>query len=164
GRFDTPDPDHASANPRRPRRWNRYSYAGNDPVNHGDPRGLDFDQCGAFDSDSCEYLYPNQFDGLPSDGYNVQVDCDLEAMAYGSTTSVPGGVACSLPIAVYAGIVDGSHPLPPLPPPPPPPSCSIEVYNRPIEALHGLNLPGAQHGFIEFTDSTGINYFAEGQK
>jgi hypothetical protein len=44
------------------------------------------------------------------------------------------------------------------------PSCSISVYDRPIEALHGINLPGARHGFIDFTDSSGDIFIGEGQK
>jgi RHS repeat-associated protein len=40
GRFTTPDPYKASAGPRRPRSWNRYSYVLGDPVNGNDPSGL----------------------------------------------------------------------------------------------------------------------------
>jgi len=46
GRFVTPDPYRASArhaaNPGAPQSWNRYSYAGSDPVNHNDPSGRDW--------------------------------------------------------------------------------------------------------------------------
>jgi RHS repeat-associated protein len=41
GRFATPDPAGANAaNPRKPASWNRYAYAGGDPVNRNDPTGL----------------------------------------------------------------------------------------------------------------------------
>ena len=39
GRFLTPDPFAGSANMRDPRSWNKYAYAGNDPVNNLDPQG-----------------------------------------------------------------------------------------------------------------------------
>jgi len=41
GRFMTPDPYRGSAMLSNPQSWNRYSYAGNDPVNAHDPSGLD---------------------------------------------------------------------------------------------------------------------------
>jgi RHS repeat-associated protein len=40
GRFLTPDPLGGSASLKNPISWNRYAYAGADPVNHGDPSGL----------------------------------------------------------------------------------------------------------------------------
>jgi len=40
GRFLTPDPSK-SGNPADPGTWNRYAYSLNDPVNFGDPSGLD---------------------------------------------------------------------------------------------------------------------------
>ena len=57
----------------------------------------------------------------------------------------------------------------PPPPPPPPPdenptNCEIEVFNRPIEATHGANIPGAQHGYILFVDPSGDAYVFEGKK
>src|SRR5579872_578191 len=40
GGFWSPDPGGAAtANPSDPNSWNRYAYAGNDPVNHLDPSG-----------------------------------------------------------------------------------------------------------------------------
>ena len=40
GRFLTPDPGGIStADPRNPASWNRYAYAGGDPINFNDPRG-----------------------------------------------------------------------------------------------------------------------------
>ncbi len=40
GRFISPDPYGGSANLVNPLSWNRYSYVGNDPLNHKDPQGL----------------------------------------------------------------------------------------------------------------------------
>jgi len=67
-----------------------------------------------------------------------------------------------------------SHPGCPAPPPTPPsggsqpppvPVCTIQVFNRPIEATGPLNIPGFQHGFITFFDpSDDLNTgFFEGQ-
>ncbi len=44
GRFTTPDPYGGSAKLTNPGSWNRYAYAGNDPVNFNDPSGL-FEAC-----------------------------------------------------------------------------------------------------------------------
>jgi RHS repeat-associated protein len=41
GRFNTPDPYKASGSTRDPGSWNRYAYVGGDPVNFGDPSGLE---------------------------------------------------------------------------------------------------------------------------
>jgi RHS repeat-associated protein len=40
GRFTSPDPLMASANVADPQSWNRYSYAGNNPLRYVDPLGL----------------------------------------------------------------------------------------------------------------------------
>jgi len=40
GRFNNPDPYKASGSAKDPGSWNRYSYAGGDPINFNDPRGL----------------------------------------------------------------------------------------------------------------------------
>jgi len=45
GRFLTTDPKSGSAKAERPQSWNRYAYAGNNPVNSIDPRGLNQDEC-----------------------------------------------------------------------------------------------------------------------
>ena len=42
GRFVSPDPENAGANPTAPQTWNGYAYAGNNPVNVVDPSGLGF--------------------------------------------------------------------------------------------------------------------------
>lgn len=56
GRFTTPDPYGGSAKPGNPQSWNRYAYAGNDPVNFNDPGGLD------------PWWVPNPEDSLPGYG------------------------------------------------------------------------------------------------
>jgi RHS repeat-associated protein len=40
GRFTSPDRTMLGADPRNPQSWNKYTYAGNDPINFIDPSGL----------------------------------------------------------------------------------------------------------------------------
>lgn len=52
---------------------------------------------------------------------------------------------------------------PPIKPSPPKlPICTIRVYDRLIEAVHGIPIPGARHGYIVFT-FYGERWFFEGQ-
>jgi RHS repeat-associated protein len=46
GRFLTPDPYKASGGPGDPGSWNQYGYAGGDPVNRVDPKGLYWESLG----------------------------------------------------------------------------------------------------------------------
>jgi RHS repeat-associated protein len=54
GRFNTPDPHAASAKPKRPGSWNRYSYVGGDPVRRFDRHGLDQECDPDYDPYCCE--------------------------------------------------------------------------------------------------------------
>ncbi len=73
GRFMTPDP-YAASGPNDPGSWNRYAYTRGDPVNRGDPSGLDDEeaQCAAIEDapgfiqgfnggavPQCDDLYPD---------------------------------------------------------------------------------------------------------
>jgi RHS repeat-associated protein len=42
GRWLTPDPDNAGADPSDPQTWNAYAYAGNNPTTNVDPSGEDY--------------------------------------------------------------------------------------------------------------------------
>ena len=42
GRFTSPDPLLASGRSAEPQTWNRYHYAGNNPLRYVDPDGLDY--------------------------------------------------------------------------------------------------------------------------
>ena len=73
GRFLNPDPKKRSARLRKPGSWNRYAYAGNDPINHRDPLGLDIydDDCEEFgdcDPDPEPDLDPDPVAPEPSGG------------------------------------------------------------------------------------------------
>ena len=122
GRFMTPDPFTNGGRLSEPQSWNRYAYAGADPVNHLDPSGLDFiwapipDDGGGADGGNCD---PSQGPG-PCGG-NACVE------PYGFTP-MPGP-GCS---------VTGGDYGPPVaqPTPSPVPSC-------PPNYLHWIALHGA---------------------
>jgi RHS repeat-associated protein len=134
GRFTSPDRFKGSRWTSHPQTWNAYMYVMGDPINHRDRSGRE-QECGDDDSSPCGF----DCTALPVDSF-YDPSCQME----------PSGGDSG------EGPVDNSHPDQP--------TCSISVYNRPIEAFHGLNLPGAQHGFIEFTAADGTVDFAEGQK
>jgi RHS repeat-associated protein len=69
GRFLSPDPYGKSVGPGNPQSWNRYGYAGNDPVNHNDPSGLD-----DFAPDP-DTGVPWLFECFEAGIYNAAIDC-----------------------------------------------------------------------------------------
>jgi RHS repeat-associated protein len=138
GRFLSPDPYMASGGAANPGSWNRYAYVQGDPINHKDHTGK------VLDSEACVEL------GWCDDGGE---DPD---------PGPPSGSVCGAnqhyDPSIQACVDDE----------PENPLCIISVFNRPIEATHGLNIPGAQHGYILFTvvnpdDSVNTFYF-EGAK
>lgn len=78
GRFMAVDPYKSSAGPRDPGSWNRYAYAGGDPVNRKDPSGQDW--CDADDyGDECL---------LPSNPYGWDINDQILASIAGVTTAL----------------------------------------------------------------------------
>lgn len=77
GRFNTADPYKASAGPKDPGSWNRYSYVQGDPVNRNDPHGLyacdASGGAGEYDPTECED-FTFYVDAL---GYNYATDTSL---------------------------------------------------------------------------------------
>ena len=51
GRFQSPDPANAGADPRDPQTWNGYSYVGNNPLTFTDPSGMLAEAGGGGDDD-----------------------------------------------------------------------------------------------------------------
>jgi hypothetical protein len=145
---NTPDPYQASGGPSSPGRWNRYSYTRGDPVNRCDPQGLE-DIGDGYDDDGSGTVIP---DSLIADG------CDnptaiMTLIAGGAQSNIASDCPQYIPYFIDPELnVQAS------------PSCTIEVFNRPIEATHGVNFPGAQHGYIEFIDASDDDYYAEGTK
>jgi RHS repeat-associated protein len=61
GRFTSVDPLHVGAAMTDPQRWNRYAYAGNNPLKYGDPSGLSHGPVFGAQTDACAWggTYPH---------------------------------------------------------------------------------------------------------
>ncbi len=140
GRFLTPD-RVAAGDPTQPQSLNGYGYANGDPVNGVDPSGRDTCLLNGTSSE-CGFVWNSVCSGSASlvdtNEPLTQVLCDFQfgvvAGAYNAVNAINNAIASAGPA---------------------PPSCSIAAYDRPIEATHGVPVPGAKHGYIEFTDQNG---------
>lgn len=94
GRFNTPDPYRGSAKPHNPGSWNRYTYAGGDPINNNDPTGLYICTDGVYDDNDSEE------DACEEDG-----GIDWQASNNEDTTCVGG---CGLGSQVFSVTVTAS--------------------------------------------------------
>ncbi len=89
GRFNTVDPDGASAKPGDPVSWNRYAYTRGDPVNRIDPRGMD----------DCD-LMETAFFGCPDDDGEASDPSGVGPVYYGACANIavsaalPSGINC----------------------------------------------------------------------
>jgi RHS repeat-associated protein len=81
GRFTSPDPYKASGGAKDPGSWNRYAYAGGDPINYNDPRGLV--KCKAIGS------YTTRPD--PNDALKEVIYTELQCTSAGGTITFFGG-------------------------------------------------------------------------
>jgi len=92
GRFLTPDPSH-TANPKDPNSWNQYAYAGGDPVNNADPKGLDWG-CG------------DTFCEDPLGGYGSLISCIGQTgsadACYAALTAFESNGECQVVGSVFA--------------------------------------------------------------
>jgi RHS repeat-associated protein len=86
GRFQTPDPS-TGVDPKNPITWNKYAYAGDDPVNHGDPRG------------TCWEDASWGIDAGPNTGLtacDVGINMDVTGLAAAAAGDIAGQVAAAI--------------------------------------------------------------------
>ena len=103
GRFHSPDPGGiATANPRDPSSWNRYSYVQGDPVNRFDPKGL--------------------YAALPSCYWNED-DPECADDGSGGGPCDPNDSAMFGFLSFESGCFGGGGPVNPVTSPPPKPKC-----------------------------------------
>ena len=91
GRFTTPDPANAGADPTNPQTWNMYSYVGNNPLAYVDPSGLYTADAGNPDCIFDYSCFPNPDPGCDPD--------DLSCPSPGFPGSDPGAVPLGPPPA-----------------------------------------------------------------
>jgi RHS repeat-associated protein len=123
GRFMTPDPYKASGSPSDPQTWNRYPYAGGDPVNRVDPSGRD---------------YVDPIDPSLCDGDSGFLSCDPGGPGFCDASEGPG--ACDNTCVA----ADGFTPMPgpncaadggalPVAAPPVELDCTLKLFRRPAK-------------------------------
>jgi RHS repeat-associated protein len=90
-RFTTPDPYDGSAAPQTPQSWNRYAYAGGDPINKNDPSGLcHSDENGNYWDDDDGKCTDNTNTGGGGGGYTVYGGI-TDAVGYYGSSPADGG-------------------------------------------------------------------------
>ena len=148
GRFNTADQYMASAGPKDPGTWNRYSYTAGDPVNRIDPSGMNF------------LVTDCTFGGCGSDGGWGEDG----GPTYDSGGEGVAGICFTNPAwaaehATACGITVAYTP-PQQQQPPPQPTCSISLYERPV----GVPIVGllADHTYLLVQDASGSTETIEG--
>jgi len=116
GRWMTPDPENAGADPTNLQSWNGYSYAGNNPTTNTDPDGLAYckqNSDGTLDLTSC--ISDKDYLSLDADisGY-LHVSQDTSVTVHGSETTpedyqaaLAVGVQRAAPVVNAAGVALG---------------------------------------------------------
>ncbi|MGH9407351.1 MAG: RHS repeat-associated core domain-containing protein, partial [Terriglobia bacterium] len=85
GRWMTPDPDNAGADPSNPQSWNAYSYALNNPTTNTDPSGLD---CLYVSSQSVTSIFVSTQRGNCTEAGGIYINgtVDLNSLTYTGTS------------------------------------------------------------------------------
>ncbi len=154
GRFMTPDPSTNGGRVSEPQNWNRYAYAGADPVNHLDPSGLDFiwapipddgggsggggDFCGGFADGDASSQSPGDGCGPPSGPCVASDGFTPSPSPWCQTPGVPVGAP-----------QPPQQPTPQQPAPPPPIYCEPDVIAamKKAWAQSGNGTSGQEAGF-----------------
>jgi RHS repeat-associated protein len=139
-RFSTTDPVPGGGG--NPQGFNLYSYVHNDPVNHRDPAGREWEDCDA-------WLGCGGSDGGPS----LPPDC------------VDDFINCA---GCGAGALFEGAPCPsnePTPEPPPPtPECFCQMKYRPVDDKFGNHVVGGTHSFWWVQDQSDTQYIIAGAR
>ncbi|HKV42318.1 MAG TPA: RHS repeat-associated core domain-containing protein [Blastocatellia bacterium] len=101
GSFMTPDPYKNSAGPKDPGSWNRYSYAGSDPVGNVDAGGLDWCPAGA-SADLCAYV-----ESAPDDPATLCVETAWNFGLLAASTCATAIWSASIPYLIYEAAAEG---------------------------------------------------------
>ncbi len=137
GRFMTADPYQANGggngNPRDPGSWNRYAYAGADPINHKDPTGQDW--CWVGDYFDCLVTQP----GANPGDFQISISLQLANLA-GALALLADEIASEIEAAT--------------------PDCTVKVSYRPV--LVGGKDTGKNH-LIVTTIVSGVQTVYEGE-
>ena len=81
GRFLTPDRTLRTSRPGDPNSWNKYSYAGGDPINRIDRHGTDYEECD--DYGDCYTVFESESDVYQFDADVVELEGDPNSGCYG---------------------------------------------------------------------------------
>ncbi|MGH9762244.1 MAG: RHS repeat-associated core domain-containing protein, partial [Blastocatellia bacterium] len=105
GRFLSTDPDGASGRAENPQSWNRYAYAGNDPVNNSDALGLDGS------TDNVGYWFNQVFSVLfaaMAGAFDFGPHGELQGTDSGNDNNSQHGAkpTCGMGILGFAGLLD----------------------------------------------------------
>jgi RHS repeat-associated protein len=139
GRFLTPDAYTGGGNPKDPGNWNRYSYAGGDPVNHKDPTGQDW--CDA--DDWTEDCFIEAGPGVQ--GPDPDLGLYLAQLALATVAAEFGAAAAGTGTDI--------------------PDCEIQISYRPVYLYdkNGVQIPSTKNHIIISTIVNGVQTVYEGE-
>ena len=146
GTFTSADPLHSNAtspaNPKDPGSWNRYSYAGGDPVNRVDPTGTE--NCGiniTIDGAPSLLSCMDPCSGVYGIVESSNSPCATSSPGWWSIAAINAAVQAAIAAALQY-VTDAQHTTAP------PPMCSITLEWRPVEASGPLSLVNHDYSFL----------------
>jgi RHS repeat-associated protein len=144
GRFMTPDRKIRTSRPGDPGTWNKYAYAGGDPINRVDRHGTDYEQCD--ENGVCQAVFQselNEFDVLVT-----EVADDPGSPCYGGDVDSD---SCQEVLGFLGLTPEAFQTLEQPPPQQPPPTCfdTVQLFTW-SWVKFGLAL-GGSHSYIEIT-------------
>lgn len=139
-----------------PGSWNRYSYAGGDPINHIDPTGTDLVYIPGWGV--CDTLDPDApcYQGNPCASYGSMISTLEDSPAAATYYAQATALGCGAPVQE---VQDNQHVTTP------DPTCTLQLDVRGLDALRGRDFFGIAHGYLSMTYSNlpGYTSIFEGQ-